>query len=98
MKDRKTKQYTGNIETTVQQFDWLIGKVFNHTELLGLPDRQLKAYRSSLRTMFWDWYNSHMENLSGLSDPSYQARVEAGIEPSSSSTSGGEGYAYNVIQ
>jgi hypothetical protein len=65
----------------VDQFDYLIGKVFRHLELLGLTDRQLTALKASLREMFWDWYNSYVDNPSGYADPSKHARVEAGIEP-----------------
>lgn len=72
--------YSGAIKTDVMSFDYLIGKVFTHSELLGLTDRQLTAYKSTLRQMFWDWYNRHMDNPHGFADPSRQARVEAGIE------------------
>lgn len=65
---------------TVESLDYLIGRLFTHTELLGLPDRQLKAYQSTVRKMFWEWYNNHLPNPSGLVDISHQARVRAGIE------------------
>lgn len=65
---------------TVESLDYFIGQVFTHTELLGLPERQLKAFRSTLRDMFWKWYNNHLPNPSGLADPSHQARVRAGID------------------
>lgn len=65
---------------TVESLDYFIGQVFTHTELLGLPERQLNAYKSVLRDMFWKWYNNHLPNPHGLSDPSHQARVRAGID------------------
>ena len=74
------RKYNADIKIDVQGLDFLIGKVFLHTELLGLTDRQLTAYRATLRQMCWDWYNSHMENAMGYADPSKQARVEAGID------------------
>lgn len=67
-------------KVTVESLDYFIGTVFTHTELLGLPDRQLKAYKSILRDMFWKWYNNHLPNPHGYSDVSHQARVRAGIE------------------
>jgi len=70
----------GLITVNVANFDYLIGKLFTHTELLGLPERQLSAYKSTTREMFWDWYNTFMENEYGYADPSHQWRVEAGIE------------------
>ena len=70
----------GRITVNVANFDYLIGKLFTHTELLGLPERQLSAFKSTTRDMFWEWYNAFMENETGLSDPSHQWRVEAGIE------------------
>jgi len=70
----------GKITINVAQFDYLIGKLFTHTELLGLPERQLGAFKSTSRDMFWEWYNACMDNETGLADPSYQWRVEAGIE------------------
>ena len=70
----------GDITTTVKSFDFLIGKLFTHTELLGLPERQHAAYKATVRAMFWQWYNDHMENNMGFADPSRQWRVEAGIE------------------
>lgn len=82
-----TNPYTGNITIDVRTFNYLIGKVFTHAELLGLPERQYAVYKSTLRAMFWDWYNSHLDNPQGYSDPSHQARVEAGIESVISSTS-----------
>lgn len=69
----------------VENFDWLIGQVFTHVELLGLPDRQLTAYKSSLRKMCWEWYNQFVNNPQGLADPSHQARISAGIEPATTS-------------
>lgn len=78
--------YSGQIKTDVLSFDNLIGSVFTHSELLGLTDRQLTAYKSTLRQMFWDWYNKHLDNPNGFSDPSRQARVEAGIEQQITST------------
>lgn len=95
MKDRteepveqaKVEDYTrnkavayGSIVVNVSGFDYLIGELFTHVELLGLPDRQLSALKSTTRKMFWDWYNNHMDNEIGLADPSRQWRVEAGIE------------------
>lgn len=65
----------------VLEFDYLIGKLFNHAELLGLPERQLAAYRSSVRDMFWEWFNTWLPNPKGLADVSYQARVAQGVEP-----------------
>ena len=70
----------GDIKIGVESFDYLIGKLFTHTELLGLPERQHAAYKATVRAMFWDWYNSHMENEMGFADPSHQYRVEAGID------------------
>lgn len=70
----------GSITVYVDDFDYLIGKLFTHTELLGLPERQHAAYKSTVRTMFWGWYNAFMQNETGLSDPSYQHRVDAGVE------------------
>jgi hypothetical protein len=70
----------GKITVNVANFDYLIGKLFTHVELLGLPDRQLSAFKSTTRDMFWDWYNAFMENEMGYADPSHQWRVDAGIE------------------
>lgn len=76
------KDYDNPIaEVTVTDLDYLIGRVFTHTELLGLPDRQLSAYKGVTRKLFWDWYNSHFTNPSGLADVSRQARIAQGIEP-----------------
>lgn len=68
------------ITIDVIAFDLLIGKNFRTLELLGLTDRQLAALKSTLRDDCWDWYNAHMENPSGLADPSLRARQAAGIE------------------
>lgn len=65
---------------SVGQMDYLVGQIFTHTELLGLTDRQLSAYKATLRKMVWDWYNQALPNPSGLSDVSYQARIHHGIE------------------
>lgn len=70
----------GSITIYVDNFDYLIGKLFTHTELLGLPERQLSAFKSTTREMFWDWYNAYMINEHGFADPSRQHRIEAGIE------------------
>lgn len=67
-------------KVNVEYMDYLIGKVFTHTELLGLTDRQLSAYKSTLRQMFWGWYNQALPNPHGLADVSLQARRRAGIE------------------
>jgi len=83
------------IEICVEHFDRLIGQVFKHSELLGLTDRQLTAYKSILRQMFWDWYNSFLPNPHGLADPSKQGRVAAGIEPNV--TIGPSGASYTFI-
>lgn len=77
---KEQPMFGGRIIVDVGSFDYLIGKLFTHTELLGLPERQHIAYKATVRTMFWDWYNSHMENEMGLSDPSRQYRLESGIE------------------
>lgn len=71
----------------VDQFDYFIGEVFLQLELLGLGDRQIAALKSSLRKVFWDFYNSYVENTAGLVDPSKQARIDAGIEVASTTTS-----------
>lgn len=68
------------ISVTVSGMDSLVGKVFTHSELLGLTDRQRAAYQSTLRQIFWDWYNIQLSNPSGLADPSRQARRHHGIE------------------
>lgn len=68
------------IGVNVQSFDHLLGKLFTHFELLGLPDRQAKALRSSVRTMSWEWFDHHLPNPSGLASPSLQGRRAAGIE------------------
>lgn len=73
------------IEVDVKSFDYLIGKLFSQLELLGLPDRQAQAYRSSVRRMFWEWYNNHLPNPHGLSDPSLQGRRAQGLEPTHTS-------------
>lgn len=72
----------------VLQMDYLIGQVFTHSELLGLTDRQLSAYKKTLRDMFWDWYNSQLPNPSGLADISHQARLHHGIEQLVTNTTG----------
>ena len=77
---RQAFRKAGTIKIYVDDFDYLIGKLFTHTELLGLPERQLSAFKSTTREMFWDWYNAYMENSMGFADPSHQHRVEAGIE------------------
>ncbi len=71
---------------TVESLDYFIGQLFTHTELLGLPERQLAAYRSTVREMFWKWYNNHLPNPHGYSDPSHQARVRAVIEQYTTTT------------
>lgn len=68
------------ILVNVQSYDFLLGKLFTHFELLGLPDRQAKALRSSVRTMAWEWFDHHLPNPSGLASPSMQGRRAAGIE------------------
>lgn len=72
------------IKIGVQDVDHLIGKVFEHCELVGMTDRQLSAYKSSLRDIFWDWFNMYMQtqgiDQSGLADPSKQARIAQSIE------------------
>lgn len=68
------------IGVNVQSFDYLLGKLFTHFELLGLSERQALALRSSVRQMAWEWFNTHLPNPSGLADPSLQARRTAGIE------------------
>lgn len=65
---------------TVNDVDVLIGDVFMQTELLGLPERQLSAYKKVVRQTFWNWYNTNLPNPTGLSDVSRQARVANGIE------------------
>jgi hypothetical protein len=80
------------IRTNVKSFDHLIGEVFTHVELLGLPDRQIAAYKKSLRSIFWGWYNSHIDNEFGMVDPSRAARVDAGIEPLTTGTDGAPVY------
>lgn len=75
------------VEVDVAYFDYLLGKLFSHTELLGLSDRQLTAYKSTVRQMFWDWYNRLFDNPTGLADPSKQLRIDAGIEPNVTVTS-----------
>lgn len=69
------------IGVNVYSFDGLLGKLFTHFELLGLPDRQAKALRSSTRQMAWEWFDHHLPNPSGLASPSLQGRRAAGIEP-----------------
>src|SRR5215813_13832524 len=68
------------IGVNVFSFDALLGKLFTHFELLGLPDRQAKALRSSTRQMAWEWFDHHLPNPSGLASPSLQGRRVAGIE------------------
>lgn len=80
----------------VENFDYLIGLIFTHVELLGLPDRQLSAYKSSLRKLGWEWYNRFVDNPHGFSDPSHQARVSAGVEPAGTSTLSGTTYVTYV--
>ena len=65
---------------TVGSVDTLIGRIFLHTELLGLPERQLNAYKKVVRDNFWEWYNNNLPNPTGLADVSHQARVAQGIE------------------
>jgi hypothetical protein len=62
------------IGVNVDSFDELLGKLFTTFELLGLPDRQGKALRSTIRKMSWEWYDKHLPNPSGLASPSLQAR------------------------
>lgn len=76
------------IGVTVSSFDYLIGKLFNHTELLGLPERQLSAYKGSVRDMFWDWFNDQLPNPHALADPSRQGRIAQGIEPHTTTPTG----------
>jgi len=64
----------------VGSVDHLIGEVFLQTELLGLPERQLSAYKKLIRRKFWDWFNSNLPNPTGLADVSHQARLSQGIE------------------
>lgn len=72
------------IKIGVKDVDHLIGQVFEHCELVGMTERQLKAYKASLRDIFWDWFNLYMQtqgiDISGLADPSRQARIAQGIE------------------
>lgn len=63
-----------SIGVNVDSFDNFLGKLFMTFELLGLPDRQGKALRGSVRKMAWEWYDRHLPNPSGLSSPSLQAR------------------------
>lgn len=94
--NNKTFGYEATINVTT--FDTLIGRLFTHMELLGLTDRQLSALKATTRGMFWEWYNGHLDNEHGYADPSHAARVEAGLEPLSASTTGQPIYAgFNVI-
>lgn len=72
--------YNPKIEVDVNSVNHLLGKILTQADLLGLGDKQHKAYRSTLYQLVWDWYNKHMDNETGLADPSKQARIEAGIE------------------
>lgn len=67
-------------KVSVNNLDYLIGEIFLQTELLGLPERQHQAYKKIVRAKFWEWYNGHLPNRTGLADPSYQARQYHGIE------------------
>jgi hypothetical protein len=64
----------------VQSFDYFLGKLFTHFELLGLPERQALALRSSTRQVAWDWYDNLLPNPNGLASVSMQARKNQGIE------------------
>lgn len=81
------------IKIGVKDLDFLIGRVFEHCELVGMTDRQLSAFKSSLRDIFWDWFNQYIDNPAGLADPSKQARIVTGIEPKTTSTLGEVKYA-----
>lgn len=69
------------VEISVGNVDYLISEIFLQTELLGLPERQLGAFKKIVRRQFWDWFNAGLPNPHGLADPSHQARVYHGIEP-----------------
>lgn len=62
------------IGVNVDSFDFLLGKMFLTFELLGLPDRQAKALKATIRRTGWEWYDNHLPNPSGLASPSLQAR------------------------
>jgi len=62
------------IAVNVDSFDYFLGKLFTTFELLGLPDRQGKALKGSVRKMAWEWYDKHLPNPHGLAYPSLQAR------------------------
>lgn len=68
------------IGVNVHSFDGFLGELFMQFELLGLPDRQAKALRSSVRRMAWKWYDRHLPNPNGLASPSLQARRLARID------------------
>lgn len=68
------------IGVNVFSFDEFLGKLFTTFELLGLPDRQGKALKGSVRKMAWDWYDKHLPNPQGYASPSLQARRAAQIE------------------
>lgn len=69
-----------NTQIGVVDVNYLLGQLLTQAEILGLPERQWKAYRGTISRMLWQWYNDNLENPTGLVDPSRQARVEAGIE------------------
>jgi len=62
------------IGVNVPSFDDLLSKLFINFELLGLPDRQAQALKSSVRRMGWEWFDHHLPNPRGLASPSLQAR------------------------
>lgn len=73
------------IGVNVFSFDDLLAKLFINFELLGLPDRQAQALKSSVRRMGWEWFDRHLPNPRGLASPSLQARrnLEARNKPDS---------------
>lgn len=68
------------VEIGVGNVDYLISEIFLQTEILGLPERQLGAYKKIVRRQFWSWFNGNLPNPHNLADPSSQARQYHGIE------------------
>lgn len=69
-----------SIGVNVDSFDAFLGDLFTTFELLGLPDRQAKALKGSVRRMAWKWYDRHLPNPNGLASPSLQARRSRQID------------------
>jgi hypothetical protein len=94
LETRDESEYDSSIKVDVLEFDVLIGETFALSELLGLSDRQITAYKATLRRNFWDWYNTKMENSMGFADPSRQARIDKGIEQNITQTQTTAGTSY----